>query len=258
MWTKFVKITPFKTLFFLLLLLTLIPSGSQAQIQMAAAAEAEQAAAVQTADDAKNSIDIFADEIKTEKKDKDKIQLNFNFFLSLLIDLAFLALIISLIYYPNYKRLDTVFTFVLFNVSIFLLTFLLNHIKISMGAAFGLFAVFSMLRYRTAGISVKDMTYLFIFITMGLLSGIQLEIYELLIIFGVLLVVLIVLDTRILLKREATKIIYFEDVELLHVDRHPELIEVLINRTGLNIHRITVEEISYLRDFGMITIYYYE
>ena len=82
MWTKFVKITPFKTLFFLLLLLTLIPSGSQAQIQMAAAAEAEQAAAVQTADDAKNSIDIFADDIKPEKKDKDKIQLNFNFFLS--------------------------------------------------------------------------------------------------------------------------------------------------------------------------------
>jgi len=258
MWTKFVKITPFKTLFFFLLLLTLIPSGSQAQIQMAAAAEAEKAAAVQTTDDTKNSIDIFAEEIKPEKKDKDKIQLNFNFFLSLLIDLAFLALIISLIYYPNYKRLDTVFTFVLFNVSIFLLTFLLNHIKISMGAAFGLFAVFSMLRYRTAGISVKDMTYLFIFITMGLLSGIQLEIYELLIIFGVLLVVLIVLDTRILLKREATKIIYFEDVELLHVDRHPELIEVLIKRTGLNIHRITVEEISYLRDFGMITIYYYE
>ena len=258
MWTKFVKITPFKTLFILLLLLTLLPSGTQAQLQMAAAADAEQAATVQAADETKESIDIFTTDTKVDKKGKDKIQLNFNFFFSLLIDLAFLALIISLIYYPNYKRLDTVFTFVLFNVSIFLLTFLLNHIKISMGAAFGLFAVFSMLRYRTAGISVKDMTYLFIFITMGLLSGIQLELYELLIIFGVLLVVLIVLDTRILLKREATKIIYFEDVELLHVDRHPELIETLIKRTGLNIHRITVEEISYLRDFGMITIYYYE
>ncbi|MBP1664203.1 MAG: hypothetical protein H6Q19_1343 [Bacteroidetes bacterium] len=201
---------------------------------------------------------MFTIDTKAEKKAKDKIQLNFNFFFSLLIDLAFLALIISLIYYPNYKRLDTVFTFVLFNVSIFLLTFLLNHIKISMGAAFGLFAVFSMLRYRTAGISVKDMTYLFIFITMGLLSGIQLELYELVIIFCVLFVVLIVLDTRILLKRESTKVIYFEDVELLHTDRQSELIEVLKQRTGLNIHRITVEEISYLRDFGMITIYYYE
>lgn len=240
-------------------MLLLMPSGTRSQPQIsAAAAEAEQTASVQSNDESKDVVDMFTIDTKTEKKTKDKIQLNFNFFFSLLIDLAFLALIISLIYYPNYKRLDTVFTFVLFNVSIFLLTFLLNHIKISMGAAFGLFAVFSMLRYRTAGISVKDMTYLFIFITMGLLSGIQLELYELVIIFSVLFVVLIVLDTRILLKRESTKIIYFEDVELLHTDRHPELIEVLKQRTGLNIHRITVEEISYLRDFGMITIYYYE
>lgn len=259
MWTKSVKIMPFKTLSIILFMLLLMPSGAQSQLQIsAAAAEAEQTASVQSNDESKDVVDMFTIDTKTEKKTKDKIQLNFNFFFSLLIDLAFLALIISLIYYPNYKRLDTVFTFVLFNVSIFLLTFLLNHIKISMGAAFGLFAVFSMLRYRTAGISVKDMTYLFIFITMGLLSGIQLELYELVIIFSVLFVVLIVLDTRILLKRESTKIIYFEDVELLHTDRHPELIEVLKQRTGLNIHRITVEEISYLRDFGMITIYYYE
>ena len=67
MWTKFVKITPFKTLFILLLLLTLLPSGTQAQLQMAAAAEAEQAATVQAADETKESIDIFTTDTKVVK-----------------------------------------------------------------------------------------------------------------------------------------------------------------------------------------------
>ena len=88
--------------------------------------------------------ELNAEVVKKKDKVKEKIELNPNFYISLGVDLFFLLLIIGLIYYPNYRRLDTIFTFVLFNVSIFLLTFLLNKIKISMGAAFGLFAVFSM------------------------------------------------------------------------------------------------------------------
>ncbi|VBB44826.1 conserved membrane hypothetical protein [uncultured Paludibacter sp.] len=191
-------------------------------------------------------------------KNKAEVELNGHFYFSLVIDLAMLLLIIGTIYYPNYKKLDTVFTFALFNVAIFLLTFLLNQVKISMGAAFGLFAVFSMLRYRTAGISVKDMTYLFIFITMGLLSGIQLQVGELLIVFGIIFIMILLLDTKILIKRESTKIVFFEDINLIHADKEKELIEELKIRTGLNVHRISIEEISYLRDSATITIYYYE
>ncbi|PKP23016.1 MAG: hypothetical protein CVU05_01485, partial [Bacteroidetes bacterium HGW-Bacteroidetes-21] len=99
-----------------------------------------------------------------KKKEKDVVKINANFFISIGMNLAAVLIIILLIYYPNNKKMDYIFTFVLFNIIIFLLTYVLNEVKISMGAAFGLFAVFSMLRYRTAGISMKDMTYLFIFI----------------------------------------------------------------------------------------------
>jgi hypothetical protein len=199
----------------------------------------------------------FKTAIKPDKTQKE-VEINQNFFINLAIDIAAILLIIGLIYYPNYKRLDTIFTFVLFNISIYLLTFLLNQVKISMGAAFGLFAVFSMLRYRTAGISMKDMTYLFVFIAMGLLSGIQLDVVELLIVFTVIFVAVFLFDTKLLIKRESTKIVYFENIDMIHTDKEQELIEELRKRTGLNIHRISIEEISYLKDSATINIYYYE
>ncbi len=193
-----------------------------------------------------------------KKKDKDIIEINSRFFITLGIDVAAILLIILVVYYPNYRKMDTIFTFILFNIVIFLLTFVLNKVKISMGAAFGLFAVFSMLRYRTAGIGMKDMTYLFIFIAIGLLSGIQLEYGELGIICGIIFIVTFIMDTKILLKREQSKNIQFEKIELVKPEYHDRLMEELKLRTGLNIHRINVNRLDYLKDIASIRIYYYE
>jgi len=88
------------------------------------------------------------DEVVKKKKKKNDIELNQKYFFSLLINIATILLIFFLVYYPNNKHFENIFTFIMFNLMIFLLTFILNKIKISMGAAFGLFAVFSMLRYR--------------------------------------------------------------------------------------------------------------
>lgn len=194
----------------------------------------------------------------TKEKKKDKVQINKYFYLNLLIDLVAVLLIISFIYYPNYKKLDTIFTFIMFNVVIFVLTFVLNEVKISMGAAFGLFAVFSMLRYRTAGIGMKDMTYLFIFIALGLVSAIQLEYYELLIICFIVFMAALLLDTKILLKKESSGTLRFEKIDLIKPEKRTELIEELKKRTGLNIHRVTINEIDFLKDTANISYYYYD
>jgi len=137
------------------------------------------------------------DKKKDSSKEKDNIDINVKFFWSLLINIVTLLLITLFIYYPNTRQIESLFTFFMFNLLIFMLTFVLNKIKISMGAAFGLFAVFSMLRYRTEGISMKDMTYLFIFIAVGLISAIQLEYYELGIINGLIVIFTNVLITKI-------------------------------------------------------------
>src|SRR5262245_54746510 len=94
------------------------------------------------------------------------------FFLRLCIDLVSMFMLVRFIYFPALNGREYFFTFFIFNLLIFLITFLLNKVEMSMGAAFGLFAVFTMLRYRTEGISIKDMTYLFLVIAIGLINAV--------------------------------------------------------------------------------------
>ena len=57
--------------------------------------------------------------------------------------------IVKLIYQRNHpNNLDFVFTYFMFNILIFFVAFSLASIKIDMGFAFGMFAVFAILRYR--------------------------------------------------------------------------------------------------------------
>lgn len=199
-----------------------------------------------------------SDKKSDKKKDKDVIKINEKFFLNFGINLAAVLIIILLIYYPNNKKMDYIFTFFIFNIVIFVLTYVLNEVKISMGAAFGLFAVFSMLRYRTEGISMKDMTYLFIFIGLGLISAIQLEYYELAILSGIIVVATFILDGNIIIKREFSKYVQYDDIEMIKPENLQKLIEDLKNRTGLNIHRIAINKIDFLKDTAIIHIYYYD
>lgn len=198
------------------------------------------------------------DKNNKSKKEKDVVKLDSKFFYNLLIDIAAVLIIIFLIYYPSNKKLGFVFTFIIFNVVIFLLTYVLNEVKISMGAAFGLFAVFSMLRYRSLGISMKDMTYLFIFIAIGLISAIQLEYYELLIINGILILCIFILDSKFILKREASRSVLYDNLVLILPERREELIEDLKKRTGFKIHRVVIGKIDLLKDSAELKIYFYE
>jgi hypothetical protein len=195
---------------------------------------------------------------KTGKKKKNVIEINEMFFISLGLNIATILLIILLIYYPNYKKMDYIFTFIMFNLIIFLLTFVLKYVKLSMGAAFGMFAVFSMLRYRTAGLGIRDMTYLFIFIAIGLISAIQLDPYKLAIIQGIILVGTYILDGSFIFKKEHCRSIQYENIELIKPEKKEELIQDISNRTGLKVHRITIGRVDFLRDTARIKIYYYE
>lgn len=187
----------------------------------------------------------------------EMVTINNRFIFSVIINVVTVLLIMIFIYYPNYKKLDTVFTFIVFNIVILLLTFVLNKVKISMGAAFGLFAVFSMLRYRTEGIDMKDMTYLFVFIAIGLISGIQLETEVLLIICSIIFLFIAVLDSNLFLRREFYQLVDFEKIEMIKPEVRDQLISELRSRTGLNIHRISIDKLDYLRDVARIKVYYY-
>ncbi len=183
-----------------------------------------------------------------------------------LINMMSVFVLIRFIYFKINKHRELFFTYFIFNLIIFLMCFFLNKVKISMGAAFGLFAVFGMLRYRTEDLSIKDMTYLFLVIAIGLMTAvIKLEdiayYYEFVFIIVVNAFVLLLtylLESNALMKQETAKQIIYENIELIKPEKRDELMADLESRIGQKINRISIGRIDFLRDTALIKIYFYE
>lgn len=186
-------------------------------------------------------------------------KLSLKFFIRLGIDLASVFILIRFIYYPNYRTKEFFFTFFIFNLVIFLITYMMNKVEMSMGAAFGLFAVFSIMRYRSEDISIKDLTYLFLVIAIGLITAVSKGGWdELALINFIIIVVTLLLETNLLMKRELGKTVQYENIEMIKPGNHEKLLEDLRTRTGLNIHRFSITKVDFLRDLATIRVYYYD
>lgn len=209
-------------------------------------------------------IQLFDETVNTGLDALQKLSLKL--VIRVVIDLTSVLLLLRLVYLPNYKKRELFFTFTVFNVVIFLICFLLNKVELSMGAAFGLFAVFSMLRYRTEEISIKDMTYLFLVIAIGLINAVTKikdasDIYEylLLVLLNVgILSLTFLMESSLFFKKENSKIINYEKIDLMHADSKDVLLGDLKKRTGLNIQRVTILKIDFVNDTAQLKIYYLE
>ncbi len=168
-------------------------------------------------------------------------------------------IIIKLIYKRNHSNhLDFVFTYFMFNSLIFFFAFLLGKITINMGFAFGLFAVFAILRYRTDPIPIKEMTYLFIVITIGVinaLSGAEVS-YAALLFTNIALVGLTyVLETYWQNNTLILRTVEYEIIENIKPENHEKLRLDLEDRIGMPIIKFEIHRINFLRDTVRISIY---
>ena len=177
-------------------------------------------------------------------------------------NLSIAFIIIKLIYKRNHSNnLDFVFTYFMFNSLIFFFAFLLGNITINMGFAFGLFAVFAILRYRTDPIPIKEMTYLFIVITIGVinaLSGAEVSYGSLLFTNIALVGLTYFLEKYWQNNLLASMNIDYEKIENVKPQNHEALLADLKERTGLNIHDFQFSRMNFLRDTVRIKIYYKE
>ena len=176
----------------------------------------------------------------------------------LAIDLVCVVALVRGVYYRHYGRTDLFLTFFSFNLVVLFITFLLSKVQMSLGAAFGLFAVFSMLRYRTEGISAKDMTYLFLVIALGLLMGIAGEgLAQLGLIGATVLACTWLLEGNWVARREHAQPVLYDNIRLVGPASRQELIGDLRSRTGLDVQRVEIQEIDLLRDAARLTVYYH-
>ena len=174
------------------------------------------------------------------------------------LNLAVCWVIVGLLYYRKSKRRDYYFTFMLFSITIFFLIFLMDNVKVQIGFALGLFAIFGMIRYRTETVPIREMTYLFVVVGISVINGLAMTVsYTELFLTNLLIVLAVWLFETIHFKEHLeSKIIVYEKVALAHADRENELMADLKSRTGLDIRRVEVGHIDYLKDIAYVKIYY--
>ena len=178
------------------------------------------------------------------------IRFGFNLFIAFII--------VKLIYHREHTDNDFVFTYFMFNSLIFFFSFLLSNININLGFAFGLFAVFAIMRYRTDPIPIKEMTYLFIVITIGVINALsKTEVsYEALLFTNVAIVGLTYfLETYWQKNLLVRHMVIYEKLENIKPENHDKLLADLRERTGLDIQQFEIRRINFLRDTFRIRIY---
>lgn len=178
----------------------------------------------------------------------------------LLIRFAFNAIVVTIIihllYYPKSRRKDYYFTFSLIAVSIFFLIFLLGGVKLKVGFALGLFAIFGIIRYRTESMPVREMTYLFVIIAISVINALATHLVQALVANVLFIGWIWLCESNKWIKHVACKLVLYDRPELTAPARYDELLADLKARTGLDIRRIEVGHIDYLRDTAMLKVYY--
>ncbi len=186
-----------------------------------------------------------------------ELTLGSDFFIRLVINTFAILVLVRGCYFQYSQHRSNASSFILFGVGVFLVTSLLHSADISMGFAFGLFAVFSMLRYRTESIGVKEMTYLFLVISIALLSAVgPMGHLELAMLASFICVVTYLLETSLVLPLLCEMEVSYEKIENIPKHRHVHLINDLAIRTGLDVHKVEVISIDFLRDSARLKVHY--
>ncbi len=176
-------------------------------------------------------------------------------------NLIIITAIIRYIYYPVTKNKDYLFTYFLISLTVFLLCVLLDSVKLQLGFALGLFAIFGIIRYRTDPIPIKEMTYLFLVIGISVVNALaNKKISHAELIFANLMIVFITygMERIWLLKPELRKNVTYEKIDLIVPEKREELLADLRVRTGINVIRVEIRRIDFLKDTANLRIFYYE
>jgi uncharacterized protein DUF4956 len=177
----------------------------------------------------------------------------------LAVNLAFAGAVIRLIYYRLYRNREYVFTYYLFNVITFCLCLLLRKVSSPLGLALALFGVFGILRYRTEQIRIRDLTYLFIVIGLGVLNAFgdrTVSVAELLVVNGVIVGMTAALELGSSRQNERSTPLLYDQLELLRPGNEANLLSDLSAKLGLAVVRVEVNQFDLLRDAADITVFY--
>ena len=166
-------------------------------------------------------------------------------------------IIVDRLYYQKSHRRDFYFTFMLMTVAIYFLVYCMMGMergKATMGVGLGLFGIFSIMRYRTDAMPVREMTYLFVIICLSVVHAMEENFFELAIVDVVTIFAITICEMR--LKVQQTKLVQYDRIELIKPEKRQELIADLEARLGLKIIKVDVGGVDFLRDAAVLRVTY--
>ena len=159
--------------------------------------------------------------------------------------------------FPNSQNRDLIFSHMMLGIMIFVLAFFMNGIKLSLGFAFGIFAVFGILRFRADAVGIKDMAYMFIIIASAMINALTKFPYlESVLLNALIIGVTAAAQSRLFVRATYNKLIEYEKIELIQPERRSELFSDLETRTGLRITRIEIGDLDFLKDIATIRVFH--
>jgi hypothetical protein len=181
------------------------------------------------------------------------------FLLGFLVNFVVGLIIVRFIYYPRTKDKRFVFTYLTFSTVIYFVVSLMANITIGIGVGFGLFAIFRIVRYRTEPIPVREMTYLFVLMSLPVMNSsgmLQTAWPQLLIANAVIILVLWLLEKEWGFEYQLPRHVVYEKIELIQPSRQAEMVADLEARTGRKVERVEVGKIDFLKDTADLRVYF--
>ena len=175
------------------------------------------------------------------------------------INLAFLIILIRVIYFRYTKKEKFLFTFFMLGITVFFISSMLKSVFIEFGMAVGLFAIFTILRFRTRNFSLKDMSYMFATIGVSVINSLKLVGFPVL---GVIIFNLIIIASAVILEEftirhnTTTYTIVIEDLDMLKNGKRQKLLKELSSLTGKEIVRFKIREVDYKAQEAKIDIFF--
>jgi hypothetical protein len=180
-------------------------------------------------------------------------------FVGFAINLLVAVAIVRFIYYPANQNKNYVFTYLACNTIIYFVMSFLTSAELSLGVGFGLFAIFSVLRYRTSTMSTREMTYLFVVIALPVMNSVLIREGDwgpLVAVNVVVAAVLFALEREWGFHYESSQSIRYDRIELIKPEQHALLLEDLRQRTGLPVKRVEIGRLNFLNDTAEIRVFY--
>lgn len=171
-------------------------------------------------------------------------------------------IIIDRLYYRKSHRRDFYFTFILMSTAIFFLVFFMIFVlddlkgKTGIGIGIGLFGIFSIMRYRTETMPVRELTYLFVVITLAVVNALATNIPLCETLITNIVILLAVCLCEMMLKAKPTKLIQYDRIELIKPECRQQLIDDLQQRLGIQVIKVEVGSVDMLRDMAILKVTY--